>query len=189
MTCKFDCFVLQYKNAAEGSEKKSEMLKQITETMRHRKHLDASIDMIGVILFGPDKGSRILNSVRARGLPLVDDWQCLKSMVTFFFLLKQTHIILWFFSLLWYMLEFYICRFVFSRLTVGHSLNMAWNTWGHLPISATVVCPKPWWKKLLRLRAVAMSWGNGIQQLEVIALDIDLIKFKQKLITVGSCIQ
>lgn len=94
MTCKFDCFVLQYKNAAEGSEKKSEMLKQITETMRHRKHLDASIDMIGVILFGPDKGSRILNSVGAHGLPLVDDWQCLKSMVTFFFLLKQTHIIL-----------------------------------------------------------------------------------------------
>ncbi|KAK9198461.1 hypothetical protein WN944_013645 [Citrus x changshan-huyou] len=76
-----------YKNAAEGSEKKSEMLKQITETMRHRKHLDASIDMIGVILFGPDKGSRILNSVRARGLPLVDDWQCLKSMVRVF----ETH--------------------------------------------------------------------------------------------------
>lgn len=88
MTCKFDCFVLQYKNAAEGSEKKSEMLKQITETMRHRKHLDASIDMIGVILFGPDKGSRILNSVRARGLPLVDDWQCLKSMVTLSFYKK-----------------------------------------------------------------------------------------------------
>ncbi|KAJ4712829.1 Vacuolar-processing enzyme [Melia azedarach] len=76
-----------YKKAEDGSAKKAETLKQITETMRHRNHLDASVKTIGVLLFGPKRGSTILDSVRAPGLPLVDDWQCLKSMVRIF----ETH--------------------------------------------------------------------------------------------------
>ncbi|KAJ0049420.1 hypothetical protein Pint_16180 [Pistacia integerrima] len=43
--------------------------------------------MIEVLLYGPKMGGGILNSVRAPGLPLVDDWQCLKSMVRVF----ETH--------------------------------------------------------------------------------------------------
>lgn len=49
--------------------------------MRHRTHLDASIQFIGTFLYGPGKGPSTLNSVRALGQPLVDDWGCLKSMV------------------------------------------------------------------------------------------------------------
>ncbi|XP_022737582.1 vacuolar-processing enzyme [Durio zibethinus] len=75
-----------YKNSEDGSKKK-ETLKQITEIMRHRIHLDGSIDLIGTLLYGPAKGSAILKSVREPGLPLVDDWQCLKSMVRLF----ETH--------------------------------------------------------------------------------------------------
>lgn len=75
-------FILQYKKA-EGTEKKSEILNQITETKRHRNHLDGSVDLIGVLLYGPKHGPTVLNSVRAEGLPLVDDWQCLKSMVLY----------------------------------------------------------------------------------------------------------
>lgn len=72
---------MQYKRSEHGSEKKREILKQIRETMKHRNHIDGSIDFIGKFLYGPGKGSSVLNSVRALGLPLVDDWECLKSMV------------------------------------------------------------------------------------------------------------
>ncbi|KAG4171566.1 hypothetical protein ERO13_A12G217900v2 [Gossypium hirsutum] len=75
-----------YKNSEDGSKKK-EILKQISETMRHRTHLDGSIDLIGTVLYGPAKGSVILNTIREPSLPLVDDWQCLKSMVRLF----ETH--------------------------------------------------------------------------------------------------
>ncbi|XP_044484468.1 legumain [Mangifera indica] len=69
---------------ADGSWRKSQILEQITETLRHRNHLDKSIEMIGMLLYGPKRSGEILNSARAPGLPLVDDWQCLKSMVRVF---------------------------------------------------------------------------------------------------------
>lgn len=73
----------QYKKMEAGSNKKAETLQQIRNTLLHRKHLDGSINFIGLVLFGPAKGLYILESVRGRGLPLVDDWDCLKSMVRF----------------------------------------------------------------------------------------------------------
>nr|AWD84473.1 asparaginyl endopeptidase 1 [Pigea enneasperma] len=76
-----------YKRSEDKSEKKTEILNQIKETMRHRNHLDGSMELIGTLLFGPRKGSSILHSVREPGLPLVDDWKCLKSMVRLF----ETH--------------------------------------------------------------------------------------------------
>lgn len=72
---------VQYKRT-EGSEKKEDMLKQIKDKVRHRTHLDGSVKLIGTLLFGPGKGTSILNAVGASGLPLVDDWACLKSAVT-----------------------------------------------------------------------------------------------------------
>jgi len=75
-------WVVQYKRAEGGSEKKTQILNQIKETMRHRTHLDSSMELIGTLLFGPKKGSAILKSVREPDSPLVDDWRCLKSMVT-----------------------------------------------------------------------------------------------------------
>ncbi|CAL9237727.1 unnamed protein product [Arabidopsis halleri] len=74
-----------YRTSEDGSRKKDDTLKELTETTRHRKHLDASVELIGTILFGPTMN--VLNSVREPGLPLVDDWQCLKSMVRVF----ETH--------------------------------------------------------------------------------------------------
>lgn len=71
--------VLQYRTSEDGSRKKDDTLKELTETTRHRKHLDASVELIATILFGPTMN--VLNLVREPGLPLVDDWECLKSMV------------------------------------------------------------------------------------------------------------
>ncbi|KAJ0564897.1 putative legumain protein [Helianthus annuus] len=68
----------------ESPETRAEVLKEIKDTLTHRGHLDSSIDMIGVLLFGPQNGRSILNSVREHGLPLVDDWECFKSMARLF---------------------------------------------------------------------------------------------------------
>ncbi|KAK3434556.1 hypothetical protein EUGRSUZ_D02025 [Eucalyptus grandis] len=76
-----------YKKTENNSEKKKEITGQISSTMRHRIHLDGSIEMIGALLFGPEKSSSVLNAAREPGLPLVDDWKCLKSMVRVF----ETH--------------------------------------------------------------------------------------------------
>lgn len=80
----FDNFIfwlyVQYKKSSELMERAG-LLKKITETMSHRAHLDNSIEMIGMLLFGPQNGRSILHSSRGRGFPLVDDWECLKSTV------------------------------------------------------------------------------------------------------------
>ena len=55
--------------------------------MTHRLHVDNSINLIGKLLFGSEKGMEVLNAIRPTGLPLVDDWACLKSMVRTF----ETH--------------------------------------------------------------------------------------------------
>jgi len=62
-------------------EKKRKILEEITQTMKHRVHLDGSIELIGKLLFGPNNGPHILSSKRKPRIPLVDDWDCLKSMV------------------------------------------------------------------------------------------------------------
>ncbi|CAM9001560.1 unnamed protein product [Rhodiola kirilowii] len=74
----------RYENAQAGSEEKNSIMNQITSTMKHRLHLDGSVTMIGALLFGPTNSDSVLKSVRAPGLPLVDDWACLKSMVRTF---------------------------------------------------------------------------------------------------------
>ncbi|XP_031388638.1 vacuolar-processing enzyme [Punica granatum] len=73
-----------YKKSEGAMEKRREILGQIMGIMKHRIHLDGSIEMIGMLLFGPERGSVVLSAVREPGSPLVDDWQCLKSMVQLF---------------------------------------------------------------------------------------------------------
>ncbi|CAH8313056.1 unnamed protein product [Eruca vesicaria subsp. sativa] len=70
-----------YRTSEDGS-RKVEIMKELTETTRHRKHLDTSVELISMVLFGPTMN--VLNSVREPGLPLVDDWECLKSVVRVF---------------------------------------------------------------------------------------------------------
>ncbi|KAI3727504.1 hypothetical protein L6452_16120 [Arctium lappa] len=72
----------KYKKSSESN--RTEVGKKITEMLAHRAHLDSSVDTIGMLLFGPEKGRSILHSSRGRGLPLVDDWECLKSTVRLF---------------------------------------------------------------------------------------------------------
>nr|ALG36105.1 asparaginyl endopeptidase [Oldenlandia affinis] len=77
----------KFRKAPEGSSKKEEAQKQILEAMSHRVHIDSSINLIGKLLFGIEKGHKILTAVRSAGHPLVDDWACLRSLVRTF----ETH--------------------------------------------------------------------------------------------------
>lgn len=76
-------------------------MKELTETTRHRKHLDTSVELISTVLFGPT--TNVLKSVREPGLPLVDDWECLKSVVR----VSQS------FKLLFFVFVQYIYKFLF----------------------------------------------------------------------------
>lgn len=49
--------------------------------MAHRLHIDNSVELIGKLLFGSEKGPEVLKTVRQTGQPLVDNWDCLKTMV------------------------------------------------------------------------------------------------------------
>lgn len=60
------------------------MAKQIRETVKHRKHLDYSVELIGTFLYGPEKANSVLKSVRQADVAVVDDWGCLKSTVRMF---------------------------------------------------------------------------------------------------------
>ncbi|KAF9614464.1 hypothetical protein IFM89_018711 [Coptis chinensis] len=71
----------RYVKSKNGTGNRTELLKEIKQTILHRTHLDNSIKLIGQVLFGPQIGSSILSAVRPSGLPLVDDWGCLKAMV------------------------------------------------------------------------------------------------------------
>uniref|UniRef100_M4CU81 legumain n=1 Tax=Brassica campestris TaxID=3711 RepID=M4CU81_BRACM len=74
----------KYKKAPEGSARKAEAQKQVLEAMSHRLHVDNSVLLIGKLLFGISEGPAVLNKVRSSGKPLVDDWDCLKTLVRAF---------------------------------------------------------------------------------------------------------
>ncbi|KAJ0248215.1 Vacuolar-processing enzyme alpha-isozyme [Hirschfeldia incana] len=71
----------KYKRAPEGSARKAEAQKQVLEAMSHRLHVDNAVVLIGKLLFGISEGPAVLNKVRPNGKPLVDDWDCLKTLV------------------------------------------------------------------------------------------------------------
>ncbi|MQM10574.1 hypothetical protein Taro_043468 [Colocasia esculenta] len=73
----------RYKQLKEGPEKK-DVLQEISWKTVHRVHLDSSVERIGKFLFGSWGGPSILGAVRPPGQALVDDWECLKSMVQVF---------------------------------------------------------------------------------------------------------
>lgn len=54
------------------------------EAMSHRSHLDDSIKRVAKLIFGIEKGAQVLEIVRPTGQPLVDDWNCLRTMVRTF---------------------------------------------------------------------------------------------------------
>ncbi|CAI0441453.1 unnamed protein product [Linum tenue] len=74
----------KYRKAPEGSMRKIEAEKQVMEAMSHRMHVDNSMKLIAKLLFGINKGTEVLTAVRPAGQPLVDDWNCLKTLVRTF---------------------------------------------------------------------------------------------------------
>lgn len=74
----------RYEQLNGASEEKQKVLRELKETVVHRKHLDNSIDFIGKVLFGFESGPSTLEAPRSSGQPLVDDWDCLKRMVRVF---------------------------------------------------------------------------------------------------------
>uniref|UniRef100_I1JTV1 Legumain prodomain domain-containing protein n=1 Tax=Glycine max TaxID=3847 RepID=I1JTV1_SOYBN len=77
----------KFRKAPVGSSRKAAAEKQILEAMSHRMHIDDSMKRIGKLFFGIEKGPELLSSVRPAGQPLVDDWDCLKTLVRTF----ETH--------------------------------------------------------------------------------------------------
>ncbi|XP_062222622.1 asparaginyl endopeptidase Rep2-like [Phragmites australis] len=73
----------RYELLHEKSKEKLGILRKISETVMHRKHLDNSVDFIGKLLFGFENGPSTLQAVRPCQ-PVVDDWGCLKRMVRIF---------------------------------------------------------------------------------------------------------
>ena len=73
---------LQYHRAKEGSPAKAEAGLNLMRIVNHRVHIDKSVELVGKLLFGASAGPTMLTSVRSQELPLVDDWSCLKSMVS-----------------------------------------------------------------------------------------------------------
>ncbi|KAK7311409.1 hypothetical protein RJT34_09541 [Clitoria ternatea] len=81
----------KFRRAPEGSSRKAEAEKQLREVTSHRMHIDHSVKHIGKLLFGIEKGSKMLNSVRPAGLPVVDDWDCLKTLCEMSVRTFETH--------------------------------------------------------------------------------------------------
>ncbi|EXB66895.1 Vacuolar-processing enzyme [Morus notabilis] len=80
-------FWVKFRKAPEGSPRKIKAQKEFVEAMSHRMHIDDSVKLIGKLLVGIEKAPELLNAVRPAGLPLVDDWDCLKTLVRTF----ETH--------------------------------------------------------------------------------------------------
>ncbi|KAF3791048.1 Vacuolar-processing enzyme [Nymphaea thermarum] len=71
----------KYMRAKEGTLVKEAVQKQIAEVMAHRVRVDRSVEVISHLLFGKDVAPKLVNVIRSPEQPIVDDWDCLKSMV------------------------------------------------------------------------------------------------------------
>ncbi|MFS7908605.1 putative legumain protein [Helianthus anomalus] len=63
---------------------KPKVAKEIRDAVTKLAYLDSRIDMLGLILFGPQKFKSILRVVRYEKRPMVDDQRCLKSTLKLF---------------------------------------------------------------------------------------------------------
>eukprot|EP00244_Chara_vulgaris_P008263 TRINITY_DN319_c0_g1_i4.p1 TRINITY_DN319_c0_g1~~TRINITY_DN319_c0_g1_i4.p1 ORF type:complete len:552 (+),score=109.54 TRINITY_DN319_c0_g1_i4:462-2117(+) len=72
-------FWTKYKNAPEGSERKRKALDQLSQVTSHRSHVDRSVGLIGSLIFGAQNAENMLFARRPPGLPIVDDWDCLRT--------------------------------------------------------------------------------------------------------------
>ncbi|CAO2818029.1 unnamed protein product [Amaranthus hypochondriacus] len=66
--------------APKGSIKRKEAQEELDAALSHREKIDRSFEEIGKSLFGDENGNNIIMDVRPMGQPLVDDWDCFKTM-------------------------------------------------------------------------------------------------------------
>ncbi|KAK4351556.1 hypothetical protein RND71_030869 [Anisodus tanguticus] len=69
----------KFQTAPEGSTRKIEAYRQLSEAISEREHVDNNVRHIGVVLFGVENAAEVVATVRPAGQSLVDDWDCLKS--------------------------------------------------------------------------------------------------------------
>uniref|UniRef100_A0A0D9XPX9 Legumain prodomain domain-containing protein n=1 Tax=Leersia perrieri TaxID=77586 RepID=A0A0D9XPX9_9ORYZ len=72
-----------YEESVEGSAEKVEARERLLREMERRSRLDRSVELIGDLLLGVSGSSKLMIP-RPEEQPLVDDWDCLKSMVRTF---------------------------------------------------------------------------------------------------------
>ncbi|XP_030972991.1 vacuolar-processing enzyme-like [Quercus lobata] len=72
----------KYRKAPVGTHEKLEAQKQLQDEISLRKHVDFSINHIGELLFGNGSSSKVLETIRPSGQPIVDDWNCFKMLVS-----------------------------------------------------------------------------------------------------------
>lgn len=67
---------LQHNRSTLETQQKEELLKIIKDITAHRAHLDNTVEMIKRYLLGSKHAHK-----RDKGSAVVDDWDCLKSLV------------------------------------------------------------------------------------------------------------
>ncbi|KAJ1399579.1 Peptidase C13, legumain [Sesbania bispinosa] len=66
--------------APYGTEEKSKAQNKLNAEIVHRKHVDNNVHLIGDLLLGK-KSATMMAYVRPTGQPLVDDWDCFKTLI------------------------------------------------------------------------------------------------------------
>ncbi|KAI0494150.1 hypothetical protein KFK09_024281 [Dendrobium nobile] len=61
----------EFLNSPEGSSKKLDAQKELLDILTHRVHVDNSLNLIGKLLFGSEKGIQVLSAVPKTGHPLI----------------------------------------------------------------------------------------------------------------------
>ncbi|XP_071723986.1 vacuolar-processing enzyme-like [Rutidosis leptorrhynchoides] len=73
-------FMQKYKSATD-SKVRTKTYQKLMGEVDSRNKVDNAMSFIGRELFGKEKGSHVLNTIRTPGRPLVDDWDCLRTFV------------------------------------------------------------------------------------------------------------
>lgn len=135
--------------------------------MSHRTHIDNSIKLIGKLLFGIEKSPRVLSNVRSSGVPLVDDWNCLKSMV------RVSHTFCS--STIYHELGNdelpTLHRFENLRLTADLYPNTGWNTCDPSPIFVTRAWASSKWRRHPLKPAPSSLLIHGVLSIRASVLD------------------
>ncbi|XP_048495118.1 vacuolar-processing enzyme gamma-isozyme [Beta vulgaris subsp. vulgaris] len=67
--------------APEGSVKRKQYETELKDAISHREKVDSTFEEIGKAVFGDDNGTQMIKTVRSAGRPVVDDWDCFKTLV------------------------------------------------------------------------------------------------------------